>query len=92
MHKGKSILFTDETLPLVDGGYLNKPEFSRYDVIGKNWIIENHGVDPDIVLDNDPAKEFAGTDEQLDRAIEVILEELRANPRPLPGPPPYPKR
>ena len=76
----------------MDGGSLNKPEFASYDLEGKRWIIENHGVDPDIVLDNDPAKEFAGTDEQLDRAIEVILEELRANPPRLPGPPPYPKR
>ena len=58
---------------------------------GKKWIIENHGVDPDIVVDNDPAKEFAGIDEQLDRAIEVILEELK-NVRPLPGPPDYPKK
>jgi tricorn protease len=80
------------TLPFVDGGSLNKPEFSRYSLDGKTWIIENHGVDPDIVLDNDPAKEFAGIDEQLDRAIEVIVEELRNNPRALPDQPPYPKR
>ena len=45
------------SLPFVDGGTLNKPEFSRYDLSGKKWIIEGHGVDPDIVVDNDPAKE-----------------------------------
>src|SRR5436190_3152419 len=65
------------TLPLLDGGTLNRPEFSRVDVAGKEWIIEGHGVDPDIVQDNDPAKEFAGTDEQLLKGIAVILEKLK---------------
>jgi tricorn protease len=80
------------SLPFVDGGSLNKPEFASYDREGKEWIIENHGVDPDIVVDNDPGREFAGIDDQLNRAIEVILEELRQNERNLPAPPPFPKR
>jgi tricorn protease len=80
------------SLPILDGGYLNRPEFSRYDIAGKEWIIEGHGVDPDIVVDNDPAKEYAGTDEQLDRAIAEILEELKTRERTVPPPPPYPKR
>jgi tricorn protease len=80
------------TLPFVDGGSLNKPEFASYEVDGKKWVIEGHGVDPDIFVDNDPAQEYAGVDQQLDRAIAVMLEELRNNPRLLPGPPPYPKR
>jgi tricorn protease len=41
------------TLPIVDGGFLNRPEYSRYDTDGKEWIVEGHGVDPDIVVDND---------------------------------------
>ena len=80
------------SLPLVDGGTLMKPEFSRYDVEGKKWIIENYGVDPDIVQDNDPAKEFAGIDEQLNKGIEVILEKLKKEEKKLPEVPPYPKR
>jgi hypothetical protein len=40
-------------------GTLNRPEFSRIDAGGKAWIIEGYGVDPDIVQDNDPAREFA---------------------------------
>jgi len=80
------------TLPIVDGGFLNKPEFSRYDLAGKEWIMEGHGVDPDIVVDNDPAKEFAGIDEQLDKGIEVILQEMKAKPVTMPEPPPYPKK
>ncbi|MDZ7291454.1 MAG: PDZ domain-containing protein, partial [candidate division KSB1 bacterium] len=59
-------------LPLVDGGQFFKPEFASYDTEGKEWIIEGHGVDPDIYVDNDPGKEFAGVDEQLNKAIEVI--------------------
>ena len=80
------------TLPLLDGGYLNKPEFSRYDVQGKEWIMEGHGVEPDIVVDNDPAKEFAGEDQQLNKAIEVVLEQLKTNPAKLKPPPPYPDK
>lgn len=80
------------SLPLLDGGFLNRPEFSRYDVEGKEWAIEGRGVDPDIVVDNDPAKEFAGVDEQLDKAIEVIKAELQKNPVKLPPPPPYPNK
>jgi len=76
-------------LPLVDGGYLYKPEFAPYDTKGKKWVIEGHGVDPDIVVVNDPAKEFAGQDDQLDKAIEVILEALKNYPETLPGPPPF---
>jgi tricorn protease len=80
------------TLPLLDNGYLNKPEFAPYDAEGKGWIIEGHGVDPDIVVDNDPAKEYAGIDQQLDRAIAQALEELKTKERSLPPVPPYPKK
>ncbi len=78
------------SLPLLDGGTLNKPEFSRYDVDGQKWIIEGHGVEPDIVVDNDPAKEYAGIDEQLNKAIEVILEELETQEKEIPPLPQYP--
>jgi tricorn protease len=80
------------SLPLLDGGSLSKPEFSRYDLGGKEWIMENVGVSPDVVVDNDPAKEFAGTDQQLNKAIEVLLAELKLNPPKAVAPPPYPKR
>jgi tricorn protease len=80
------------TLPLLDGGYLNRPEFAPYDVEGQKWIIEGHGVDPDIVVDNDPAREFAGIDDQLNKAIEVIKEELKTKAKELPPVPPFPKK
>jgi tricorn protease len=78
------------TLPLLDGGFLNKPEFARYSLDGKEWIIEGVGVEPDIFVDNDPAREFAGIDDQLNKAIQVILEELKTKERTLPPIPPYP--
>jgi tricorn protease len=81
------------SLPLLDGGTLNRPEFSRYDVEGKEWIIEGKGVTPDIIVDNDPAKEYAGEDQQLQRAIDEVMKELKAGgEKDLPKPPPTPKR
>lgn len=80
------------TLPLLDGGTLNKPEFSRYDIEGKEWIIEGKGVTPDIIVDNDPAIEYGGKDQQLERAIEEILNELKTKEKKLPPPPPFPKK
>jgi tricorn protease len=80
------------SLPIVDGGDLRKPEFSRYGVDGKKWIIEGHGVDPDIVVDNDPATEWAGDDQQLDKAIAVLKEELKTQEKDIPPLPPYPKK
>jgi tricorn protease len=81
-----------DSLPLVDGGQFFKPEFALYSKDGKEWIIEGHGVDPDIVVDNDPAKEFKGEDQQLDRAIQQIEEELKTKRYELPPVPPYPNR
>ena len=81
-----------DTLPLVDGGYLTRPEFAAYSKDGKNWVIEGHGVDPDIYVDNDPSREFHGEDQQLDKAISVVLDELKTQPANLPPPPPYPVR
>jgi len=80
------------SLPLLDGGFLNRPEFSRYDLEGKQWIIEGTGVEPDETVDNDPAREYAGTDDQLNRAIEVIKAALAKHPVRIPPPPPYPDK
>ena len=81
-----------DPLPLTDGGQFFKPEFAPYNKDGSGWIIESHGVDPDIVVDNDPSKEFHGEDQQLDKAIEVILDELKTKGYELPPVPPFPNR
>ena len=74
------------SLPYVDGTDVRVPFFTNYDAATGQWIMENHGVDPDIVLDNDPIKEFAGTDEQLEKAVEVALKQIKDR-KPLPGVP-----
>jgi tricorn protease len=74
------------SLPFIDGTDLRVPFFTSYDPRTGDWIIENHGVDPDIVIDNDPLKEWNGEDQQLNRAIEEVMKEL-ANRKPLPGVP-----
>lgn len=79
------------SLPFVDGGSLNRPEFANYTVDGTSWPIEGYGVDPDIQVYNNPADEYKGKDDQLDKALEVILEELKSR-KEIPPPPPYPKR
>lgn len=74
------------SLPFMDGTDIRVPFFTNYDAKSGEWIIENHGVDPDIWVDNDPVKQQAGIDQQLDKAIEVLLEKLKTR-KPLPGVP-----
>ena len=57
--------------------------FTNFDAKTGQWIVENHGVDPDILIDNDPIKEQMGEDQQLNKAIEVIMQELKDR-KPLP--------
>lgn len=71
------------SLPFMDGTDVRVPFFTNYDAKTGQWIVENHGVDPDILVDNDPIKEQMGEDQQLDKAIEVVLEELKTR-KPLP--------
>ena len=83
-------------IPLMDGGYVTRPEFSLYN-LDSQWVVENHGVEPDIILDNLPDQVMAGHDPQLEKAIEVVTQAIAANPaqqqlppRP-PDMPPYAK-
>ena len=80
------------SLPFIDGGNLTKPEFGHYAADGSDWIIEGHGVDPDIIVDNDPAKEFEGEDQQLNKAIEIIMQELKDHPMEKGKIPPFPDK
>lgn len=74
---------------LLDGGTVNVPEFGNTEP-GPQWTIEGTGVEPDVVVDNDVAALLQGRDPQLERGIEIVLEQVRAEPRPLPVPPPPP--
>jgi len=65
--------------PLLDGGFVTVPTATDYTLDGK-WFIENHGVDPDIEVDNLPPDEFKGKDAQLDKAIEFIMDKVVKEP------------
>ena len=77
--------------PLMDGGDIRVPEFATNDLDG-NWIIEGHGVDPDIVVENDVEAVLAGRDPQLERGIEEVMRKIREGPPQRPTRPPDPVR
>jgi len=79
------------TPPLVDGGNITVPTFGIYSKTGE-WIIESHGVDPDIAVVDDPGEMARGGDPQLERAIFEVNKALRQNPPPEPKKPKYPDR
>ena len=58
---------------LVDGGMLTQPEFAWWDA-KQGWSLENHGVDPDIEVQNLPQDVAKGADAQLDRAVAEVLK------------------
>ncbi|HPG73201.1 MAG TPA: S41 family peptidase, partial [Bacteroidales bacterium] len=80
------------SLPFIDGAVLNRPEYAHYAADGSGWIIEGYGVDPDVMIDNDSYQEYMGIDAQLDKAIELILEDLAKFNSQLPGIPDYPDK
>ncbi len=74
-------------IPEIDGGYFTRPEFSLYG-LDSHWAVENHGVAPDIELDNRPDLVVKGQDPQLERAIEYLMKEIQEHPKKLPPRPP----
>ncbi len=75
--------------PLIDGGSIFVPQYDNLSKEGKH-VVEGEGVSPDIEVDNDPASEIAGKDNQLDRAIEEVMKQLAKDPHDLPPRPPDP--
>jgi tricorn protease len=69
--------------PMIDGGTVFVPISGTNDPDGK-WVIEGHGVDPDIVVENDPRSVIAGRDPQLERAVEELVKKMDAEPMKLP--------
>jgi tricorn protease len=76
---------------LVDKGIASAAEFGVYGPESK-WLIEGHGVDPDIVIDNPPHATFNGEDAQLNKAITFLQDEIREHPVTVPPPPLYPDK
>ena len=67
-------------IPLLDGGYVTRPEFSVYG-LDSQWVVENHGVEPDIEVDNRPDLVMKGQDPQLERAIEEVMKAIKEHPK-----------
>jgi len=74
---------------LIDGGDVNVPEFA-YATSEGQWAIEGHGVDPDIVVENDPKSVIEGHDPQLERGVAELLKALETSNPKLPEHAPYP--
>ena len=75
----------------VDGGTVHQSNNSFYGRDGK-WLVENHGADPDILLENDPASASGGVDLQLEKAVEVLNKAIVEKPFTFPARPAYPVR
>ena len=76
---------------LMDGGTITAPNLAIW-TPEEGWVVENEGVPPDIAVEQTPADVIAGRDPQLEKAIAVVLEELKKNPPAEPKRPPYPIR
>lgn len=76
---------------LVDKGIASAAEFGVYGPEGK-WLIEGHGVDPDMVVDNLPHATFGGEDAQLNAAIKYLQDQIQQQPVPSPTTPTYPDK
>jgi tricorn protease len=74
---------------LIDGGSVTAPRWGLYGTDGE-WEVENHGIAPDVEVEQDPALVRQGLDPQLERAVAVILDLLKTNPPPRFPRPPYP--
>ncbi len=76
---------------LTDQGLARAPQTGVYGP-ERIWLIEGHGVDPDIVVDNLPHATFNGQDAQVDAAIAFLKEQIKTHPVDVPAPPPYPDK
>lgn len=76
---------------LTDGGLARAPMMGVYGPEGE-WLIEGHGLEPDIEVDNLPHATFQGKDAQLEAAIQYLLDEIEKDPRAVPAAPAFPDK
>jgi tricorn protease len=77
--------------PLVDGGSITPPQFAPYGLNGE-WLIEGHGVDPDMEVQNMPGDVLRGRDAQLEAGIGYLMNKLEKQPMKLPPTPAFPRK
>ncbi len=64
---------------LLDGGFVTAPRAAIYGLNGE-WEVENHGIAPDVEVDLEPAAWRQGRDAQLEKAIEMEMQQLKDHP------------
>ena len=74
---------------LLDGGHVMAPRYAIYGLNG-DWEVENHGIAPDVAVEDLPKDMAAGHDRQLETGVQMVLDELKAHPVPEIPIPPYP--
>jgi tricorn protease len=74
---------------LIDGGSVTAPRYAIYGLNG-DWEVENHGIAPDVAVEDLPKDVAAGHDRQLETGVQIVLDELKAHPVPAIPVPPYP--
>jgi tricorn protease len=74
---------------LIDGGGVTAPRYAIYGLKGE-WEVEGHGIPPDVEVEMLPKDIAAGHDLQLERAVAVVLQQLKEHPVTEPPVPPYP--
>src|SRR5215203_4214865 len=77
--------------PMIDGGQIFVPEVGSVSLKGE-WIIEGHGVDPDIVVANDVKSGLGGRDPQLERGVAEVMAKVKSDPKSYPKRPADPVR
>ena len=75
---------------LLDGGSVTAPNLAIW--TDEGFVVENEGVPPDIEVEQLPAEMVDGKDPQLEKAIDIALKQLEANPPRQPKKPEYPRR
>ncbi|MFY9855598.1 MAG: PDZ domain-containing protein [Terracidiphilus sp.] len=78
---------------LLDGGFVMAPRYAIYGINGE-WEVENHGIAPDVPVEELPKDVAAGHDRQLETGVQLVLDELKAHPVleiPIPAYPNYHK-
>jgi tricorn protease len=64
---------------LLDGGSVTAPRYGIYGLSG-DWEVENHGIAPDVPVEDLPKDVAAGHDRQLETGVQLVLDELKAHP------------
>jgi tricorn protease len=88
---GGEIWLSSRNFILVDRGVATSAEAGVYGPEGE-WLIEGHGVEPDIAVDNLPHSTYEGRDAQLETAVEYLAKQIREHPVDVPPPPPGPDK